>query len=100
MSRRNRRVEALEGPKPIKRAPCVVFVRLGETGGEALDRTERECGVRPIRPIGVPAHVTDQADFLRRFKEQQLGSMTEAKSSRPKKEDTHEHVNAHFLKRS
>ena len=100
MSRRNRRVEALEGPKPIKRAPCVVFVRPGETGTETLDRIERECGVRPIRPIGVPEPVTDETDFLRRFKAQQLRSIEHAKSLRPKKEDTNEHANVHFLQRS
>ena len=100
MSRRNRRVEALEGPKPIKRAPCVVFIRPGETGTETLDRIERECGVRPIRPIGVPEPVTDESEFLGRFKEQQLRSIERAKSLRPKKEDSNEHVHAHFLKRS
>ncbi|AWW73842.1 hypothetical protein CD351_05310 [Erythrobacter sp. KY5] len=98
-----RRIERLEGPNVINRPPCVVAVRDGETLAEAFDRIEAEHGARPIKPLVVPAWPqTDEerAELMRRFKEQQLRSMAEAKSSRPKKEDTHEYVNAHFLKRS
>ena len=100
MSRRIRRVKALEGRKPIKRAPCVVFTRRGETASETFDRVESECGVRPIRPIGVPEPATNDIELRRRFKAQQLSSIARAKSLRPKKEEPNEHFNAHFLKRS
>lgn len=102
MSRRNRRVEALEGPKPIPRAPCVVAVRKGETLAEAYDRIEARHGARPRNPLVVPAMPEtpeEQAELLRRCAEQQRRSIAEAKSSRPKKEVTNEHAHSHFFQR-
>ena len=71
-------------PKP--RAPCVVVIRNGETGKEAINRVERETGMTPIRPLGVPEMVTgaNRAEFERRFYLQQTRSIAAAKSHRPK----------------
>ena len=86
MSRHNRlsKLEQRVFPKPLP--PCVVVIREGETGSEAIDRVERETGVRPVRPIGVPEMVTDEnrAAFELEFKLQQLRSIADAKASRPK----------------
>lgn len=86
MSRHNRvaKLENVRQPKP--RAACVVVIREGETGKEAIDRVERETGARPYRPIGAPEMVTDanRAEFELQFKKQQERLYAEAKSHRPK----------------
>lgn len=86
MSRHNRvaKLESVRRPKP--RAACVVVIRNGETGTEAIDRVERETGMKPIRALGVPGMVTDanRAEFERRFYLQQTRSIADAKSARPK----------------
>ena len=86
MSRLQRiaKLESARRPKPIAR--CVVIIREGETGTDAIDRVERETGVRPVRPIGVPEMVTDEnrAEMERRFKENQERLYAEVRSHRPK----------------
>lgn len=78
------KLENVRHPKP--RVPCVVVIRNGETGKQAIDRVERETGMRPYRSLGVPEIVTDatRADFERRFKIQQIKSIADAKAARPK----------------